>query len=163
MDESTMFAVGDTWLDLAAKGVSLFGVTRAKQKDKRPPSKRPSGSDETPESAAPSKVTVDARIRLVLDACDVNGIEKPPRGAYLRVAQNCTDDRLRDLLIECINKDRSFTEKTFFDQAKGETIATYLIERINTMRTASTTTHFGRRRVSHATRPPYAMSPWTAV
>jgi hypothetical protein len=168
MDESTLLAVGDTWLDLAPKGASFFGtplvhVTRAKHTGKRPPSNRPSGLDVTPESAAPSKVTVDARLQLVLDACNATGLDKPPRGAYLRVAQNCTDDRLRDVLIECINKDRSFAEKTFFGQAKGKTIATYLIERINTMRTASTTTPFGRRRVAHTIRSPYAMSPWTAV
>ena len=170
MDESTMFAVGDTWLDLAAKGVSSFGVPlgvplehfkRAKQKDKKPSSKRPSGLDETPESAAPSKVTVDARLQLVLDACNATGLDKPPRGAYLRVAPNCDDvDATR--LRTCIENDLAF-KKHFLDEHQNDrAIAGYLIQRIDTIR-AESKAHFGRCRVARVSRPPYAMSPWTAV
>jgi hypothetical protein len=184
MDESTMFAVGDTWLELAGVASSAaFGtasLTEAdfpplapivnrllpRRTDRRPATKRPSGLDETPEAAMPSESSKpsaphDEATRLVLAACgNASGLDKPPRGAYLRVAPSRDDDCMREL-HSCIQSDLAF-KKHFLDERHQErTIAEYLTDKVNTMR--ATTTHFGRRRVSHVSRPPYAMSPWTAV
>jgi hypothetical protein len=183
MDETTMLSVGETWLELAGAASSAafgtVGLTEGdfpplapiinhrlpRRKERRLATKFPSGSDEALEAAMPSESSKpsaphDAATRLVLAACgNASGLDKPPRGAYLRVAPNCDDDCMREL-HSCIQSDLAF-KKHFLDERHQErTIAEYLTDKVNTMRT---TTHFGRRRIAHVSRPPYAMSPWTAV
>jgi hypothetical protein len=187
MAEATMLAVGERWLELAGVASSAAFVTVGlteedfpplapiinhrlpKQKNKRPPTKFPSGFDETPEAAVarvPSKPSAphDEATQRVLAACgSANGLDKPPRGAYLRVAPSC-DDEDAARLRSCIQSDLAFKKTfSFYDERQNDrAIADYLIEKIDTIRAASKA-HFGRRRVARVSRPPYAMSPWTAV
>jgi hypothetical protein len=166
MDEATMMAVGDDWLDIAGMGMSSFGGTYAEiaRAAAKKGAAKGGSAPVNPDTDEPSKPSAphDEATQRVLAACgSANGLDKPPRGAYLRVAPSCNDTDATQLR-SCIESDLAF-KKTIFDERQNDrAIAGYLIERIGTIRAASKA-HFGRRRVARVPRPPYAMSPWTAV
>jgi hypothetical protein len=153
MAEATMLALGETWLELAARSAPAFGtpfeherlehLEKSKRRGRQPPSgKHPA--------------------LLVLSACAGEVIDKPPRGAYLKLAQLAhrytVSEQQFIQLIACIENDPAF-QRTFLDDERRErNIADYLAGKIEALRppTNNKIPEFGHARA-------YAMSPSTAV
>ena len=177
MDEATILEVGRIWLNLLDTSVSAFGapdsgtdtqplVHLKKGGGKMNNKRQPSTATLNAMSSAPSPVPDGLTIQRVLDACNRDALAKPPRGAYLTLAQHCSSDDARKLLA-CVTNDQALT-KTIFDESGIErTVADLLIQHIEKIQA---TEHakgalgaFGRTRRTHSGRSMYAMSPWTAV